>query len=414
MPPPLRNHHVYASLPCYADFKHYRNALAWLHRRHLERGDDGYNAALQTRLTLSSAYGKRSPPVPAHLITFTHAELNYVTSALSKRARELGVQLHLEEAWASLRREGAGVQALQLDTDSVVDAVSQQGMQRLERGATDPVYQHFVSFDQLHTHRRCLQRPDAVTMDDQQYRQLAFETSAGRGPPELTAAWYQQPAFSARLLDAAHNSVLIACCRNRTSADEEFQRLKQRAGGRQNQHRLPVLDRRQLDDHAAEDDDTAPQTPAEPERTAHRGTEERQIQGQQLEEEQEEQAFGSWRSDYLQLQLRYHELLTDHSQLSQELMQLRADQASARQLNSKEGEDESEQDEEDSSPLPYNSASVALLRDENALLKQEVADLRSALVTTALSFDSSWRREKSDTESASRTAKRPRVQVEPV
>jgi hypothetical protein len=107
---PPRNAHVFASLPTYEDFKTYRNAFVWLHRHGYQQEQDGYEAALQTRLTESSRYRNQPLPIPVNLIDFTRAQLDSVASTVSERLQQLGAPHTPEDAWASLQRDRAGAQ----------------------------------------------------------------------------------------------------------------------------------------------------------------------------------------------------------------------------------------------------------------------------------------------------------------
>jgi hypothetical protein len=107
---PPRNAHVFARLPTYEDFKKYRSAFVWLHRNGHKQGQDGYLAALQTRLEQRSRYGDLPLPVPVHLIDFTRGQLDSVASTVSERLQQLGAPHIPEDAWASLQRDRAGAQ----------------------------------------------------------------------------------------------------------------------------------------------------------------------------------------------------------------------------------------------------------------------------------------------------------------
>ena len=104
---PPRNAHIFAALPTYEDFKKYRSAFAWLHRHGHKQGQDGYDAALQTRLQERSRYANQPLPIPVDLINFSRGQLDSVASTVSERLQQLGATHTVEDAWASLQRDRA-------------------------------------------------------------------------------------------------------------------------------------------------------------------------------------------------------------------------------------------------------------------------------------------------------------------
>ena len=120
---PPRNAHVFASLATHDDFKKYRSAFVWLHRRDYKPDQDGYDAALQARL--KRTYGERPVPIPVHLITFTRLQLNSVASTVSERLQQLGgAPLTAQDAWAALQQDRAGPPAARRRVSRSTTAVS--------------------------------------------------------------------------------------------------------------------------------------------------------------------------------------------------------------------------------------------------------------------------------------------------
>ena len=134
------------------------------------------------------------------------------------------------------------VRALLLSTMACMHA-SLPAAERVRRGVADPVYLYFSSFVQLAIHRMCGQllgaaltgRPGGSSNSDavaDRYGVLVRREAERRGVSKdvvETFSPYRLHHFSEAQFDAAHRSVVNAKSRARTTNEEEYSRLRQRA-----------------------------------------------------------------------------------------------------------------------------------------------------------------------------------------